>query len=254
MAPTGHIVAWQGWNTVGLVNYDSGSVRTLQLPRFGFSDLVFLPDAREVAFASSTNIMMWELARNEPRSFAPTDTSVYDLAFSPDASLLASGHAGGTLMLWDVKTGRKLFDPVHHPPDVFGIAFSPDGQLLASGSSDGTGKLWNVGPSGLTIRHTLRGHIGRVGLIFSPDGQRVLSSSDGDNFLKLWDPKTGLEVGTIYGFGEKHIGATFSRDGNAIYSADEDGTVRIWRAPPLDPLAGEKQLKERVTHRGSGNN
>jgi WD40 repeat protein len=100
---------------------------------------------------------------------------------------------------------------------------------------DATGKLWEVTTGGLKLRHTLRGHIGWVDLVFSPDGRRVASIS-GDNALKLWDTKTGLEVGTIYGQSGGFADIAFSRDGNTLYSAAQDGVVRIWRAPPLDRL------------------
>ena len=80
-------------------------------------------------------------------------------------------------------------------------------------------------------------------LIFSPDGRRVVSSSSGDSTLKLWDTRTGLQVGTLYGHRGAVTGFAFSRDGNTIYSAAEDGDVRVWRAPPLDRL--EAPVKEK---------
>ena len=91
-------------------------------------------------------------------------------------------------------------------------------------------------PGGLKPRSTLRGHIGSVYLIFSPDGRRVLSRSYGDSTLKLWDTKTGLEVGALYGHGGGIAGFAFSPDGNTLYSAAQGSGVRVWRAPPLDQL------------------
>ena len=91
-----------------------------------------------------------------------------------------------------------------------------------------------MSPGGLKLRYTLRGHIVSVRLIFSPDGRRVVSKSSGDSTLKLWDTKTGLQVGTLYGHRGGVVGCAFSRDGNTIYSAAEDGDVRVWQAPPLD--------------------
>jgi WD40 repeat protein len=71
--------------------------------------------------------------------------------------------------------------------------------------------------------------------IFLPDGRRLVSFG-GDNGLKLWDTRTGLEVGTLFGNGGRSAGFGRSRDGNTIYSASEDGDVRVWRAPPLNEL------------------
>ena len=42
--------------------------------------------------------------------------------------------------------------------------------------------------------HTLIGHTGEVNSVaFSPNGKRVVSGS-GDDFVKIWDTKTGAEV------------------------------------------------------------
>jgi len=95
-----------------------------------------------------------------------------------------------------------------------------------------------VTPGGLQPRLTLRGLVGRVGLLFSPDGRRVAASSEGDNSFALWDTDTGLQVGTIYGRRGGFLDFAFSHDGNTIYSAAEDGEVRIWPVPPLGRIQG----------------
>jgi WD40 repeat protein len=235
-SPTEHILAWAGWTSLGILNYDSGETNKFPLPdRFGYCGPAFSPDGRELAFADGTNIMVLDMATRKPRPFAPIDNSVLALAFSPDGSFLASAHVGGTLTLWERVSGCMITNILAHPPQAHDVEFSRDGRWLASSGVDATGKLWEVTTGGLKLRHTLRGHLGWVGLVFSPDGRRVASSS-GDNALKLWDTKTGLEVGTIYGQSGVFGDFAFSRDGNTLYSAAQDGVVRIWRAPPLDRL------------------
>ncbi len=67
------------------------------------------------------------------------------VAFSPDGSTLASASQDGTIILWDVKTRRRLGTPLAgHTDAVWGVAFSPDGGTLASASQDGTVILWDV--------------------------------------------------------------------------------------------------------------
>src|SRR5437868_2906343 len=73
-----------------------------------------------------------------------TKGQVHCLAFSPDGMLLASGHGGGTLMLWSVATGKEVAMLAGHTGQVNSLAFSPDGKVLASGSFDQTIKLWNL--------------------------------------------------------------------------------------------------------------
>ncbi|MFD7778849.1 WD40 repeat domain-containing protein [Streptomyces sp. NPDC059753] len=70
------------------------------------------------------------------------DAAVYDVAFSPDGSLLATAGQDGSLRLWDPATGLMVREPLDHSDSVMAVAFSPDGSLLATGSADGAVRLY----------------------------------------------------------------------------------------------------------------
>jgi WD40 repeat protein len=69
----------------------------------------------------------------------------YQLALSPDGSLLASAAHDGTVRLWNVDTGKTLKVLVHLH-EVYSVAFSPDGTLLACGVAGEGVEIWAVGP------------------------------------------------------------------------------------------------------------
>ena len=107
--------------------------------------------------------------------------------------MIAAG--GGTVELWEAKSGKKLHTLNGHSDWVRSIAFSPDGTLLASGSSDMTVKLWEVS-TGTSIT-TLIGHTDAVrSAAFSPDSTR-LATGAADKSVKLWDVKTGANIDTL---------------------------------------------------------
>jgi WD40 repeat protein len=64
---------------------------------------------------------------------------VNDLAFSPDGSLLASGHTDNTLVFWDVPSRALIGLPIAgFARDVTNIAFTQDGRMLLTGRDDDT--------------------------------------------------------------------------------------------------------------------
>ncbi len=79
-------------------------------------------------------------------------------------------------------------------------------------------------------RRQLAGHEGRVETAeFSPDGARVVTASL-DGTARLWDARSGAELGVLRGHREGLRAATFSADGSRIVTASEDHTARLWDA------------------------
>ena len=146
--------------------------------------VVFSPDGKLVAFASSLGIYLYDAQDLTELRLIETGTWVDSVAFSSDSQTLASGSRDGIISLWRVSDGNLLRTLKGHMGSMVSVAFSPDGQTLASGSDDEIIRLWRISDGSLL--RTLEGHLDVVySVAFSPDGQ-TLASGSWDNTIRLW--------------------------------------------------------------------
>ncbi|MEL6345268.1 MAG: serine/threonine-protein kinase [Myxococcota bacterium] len=69
---------------------------------------------------------------------------LFDLAFSPDGTLLAGGLLDGSVAVWDTNNGVLVGLLEGHTQRVASVRFTDDGVGLLSASWDGTVQLWGL--------------------------------------------------------------------------------------------------------------
>ena len=104
----------------------------------------------------------------------------YNLAFSPDDTLLASGGANNTVLLWDL-TGKNRSLALSNRASVWpsDFVFNVDGSLLAIGNTDSTVGLWNT-----QTGKQLAILVGAGNPNFNSDGSMLATISQGT--VRLW--------------------------------------------------------------------
>ena len=187
----------------------------------------------------------------EPLAGHSEGLPIWDLSFSPDGTLLASGGVDGNVILWNTRTWQQEHKLDGHDDKVRSVSFSPDGATLASSSLDGNIILWDV-VRGKRKGKPLRGHTDDVtATAFTRHGEWLVSASK-DNTLRLWDIETHEPVGApLVGHGvtvPRH-GANWDlatvASGTLMASAGPTGSVLLWDVEHQQPLttavAGHEQ-------------
>ncbi len=139
---------------------------------------------------------------------------------------------------------------------VLGVAFTSDGKrLITAGARDrqpGQVTVWDPA-SGQALAQE-RGIRGTRGIALSPD-DKTLACGEFGGVIRLRDPNTGKEVGTLKGHNVGVNSVAFSADGSRLASAGLDRIVKIWdmkSRSAIKTLSGHKGMVFSVAFFQSG--
>jgi WD40 repeat protein/serine/threonine protein kinase len=180
-------------------------------------------------------IRLWKLDTRELVREFRIGAEPLAVAFSPASDRIASGHADGTVAVWDLALGRSVATGVFHPGGVRAVRFSPDGRFVVSCGSDGYVRLFNA--DNLRECYARGDHARSVASVaFSSDGQRIISGGE-DGLIRVWDAQSGLALLTLdmwEGEPTSMPALAMAPDGSAIVTGHPGGCVAVWPARRLD--------------------
>jgi COMPASS component SWD3 len=175
---------------------------------------------------------------------------ISDIAFSSDASYLASASDDCTVRLWVLKSlpappppnsnsfnskdreseeGDRCVRTLRgHSSYVFCVNFNAQSNLLVSGSFDCTIRMWDV-VTGRSLR-CIKAHDAPVtALHFVRDASMIVSASH-DGTCKVWNATSGTCITTLIEPGKSPVAvsfAKFSPNGKFVLVATLDNTL-VW--------------------------
>ncbi|WP_146192614.1 PD40 domain-containing protein [Streptomyces sp. A244] len=231
---------------------ERASVFAFDADRLGLSDVRerFSRIAQEVAVQpeSAAYTLLWSRGghvNSNSRSVTTAGNAVYDIAFSPDGSLLAAATNRGVQVL-ETETWRSVAPLFGRTPTtgVNKVAFSPDGRLLAFSRNSFTRsvQLWDVenrvpaGPPWECRTGTVRA------LAFSSDSRWLAVASE-ELGVSVWDitgdcpsekARWGLgetedftRVGAVAFSPTAHLLAVCSSDGTTLWDVAGGDRTRV---------------------------
>ncbi len=232
--------------------------------------VAFSPDNRKATSCSADKtVRLWDVEDGkEIHCFTGHTNQVSGVVFIPKTGNLASVGVDGSLRVWDTSTGKALNefplgigelhciavssdgrsafcgtkDKSAHLVDLatgkversyngqtdllHSIAVSPDGQTLLAGSANGNAMMWSVSDGkklGAFDGHAVR---------FTNDSKRILLGCN-DATVRLLDRSDMREITRLRGHKAYVQGVAFSPDGRYALSGSWDGTLRLWKLPPM---------------------
>jgi WD40 repeat protein len=151
---------------------------------------------------------------------------VHAVAFQ-DEGVLAAGGADGTVLLWDVASGRSISVLRQDGPPVKSLAFARN--ALVVGDAGGEVAVWEDGRKARSF--TVRGAIRSVAV--SGD---TIASADADSLITLWNLADGARVATLTGH-TGPVNAVAFGPSNVLLSSGPDPRVVRWELDPEQVIA-----------------
>lgn len=118
-----------------------------------------------------------------------TETSVFNIEFSPDGRWLAAAELDNQLQVWDATSGELAYTLIvpgrwTGRPFLWAAAFNSAGSLLAAGSSTGRIAVWSAADQASIL--DVFGHTrGCTSLAFHPQAN-ILATGGLDGVLRIW--------------------------------------------------------------------
>ena len=173
-------------------------------------------------------LRLWDVATESEEA---SISSVYSASFSPDGSMLATGH-GNTVQLWDLTTLSQIIT-FASPGYNWVLDFSSDGALLASGGSDGSVRLWDITTLERKAEFWHRSNYNVPSINFNSD-DTILASGSEDHTVQFWDLTTLKRKATLeHSFDVSNV--AFISDGKTFVSIRTDSygwdnLLHLWDA------------------------
>ena len=189
------------------------------------------PWAPVAAVAGHQQVLLYDLTNFTLAGTLPfPEGTVHVLRFSRNGSLLlaAGGRGGqsGRVVVYDVKTGNRVFEIGSETEVVLGADISPDHSQIALGGPRKMVRIYSTADG--ELQYEMKKHTDWITAVeFSPDGV-LLATGDRSNGLVVWEANTGREFYTLNGHGAAVTSVNWRIDSNVLASSSEDTTVRLW--------------------------
>ncbi|KAI8812174.1 WD40-repeat-containing domain protein [Cladochytrium replicatum] len=227
---------------------------------------IFFDSYNSQLITGSNKLEKFPLYKNPKHTVARShDTAIVAALFNSNFHQVVSGCQNGTVSIWDIATGEKIFQfhNVHGKHELTAMCYDHSGRRLITGSRDGVMKMWNFN-NGQLLRRLMRDETSEI-----TDGlNRYIVGVGWDKSISIYldDPNhfehfpvrelNGQGTVTHRGHNDDLSSVAFCPP-NVLASSSVDGAIVIWnlesgcikltmREPFIDFRSTEEKAVEKL--------
>ncbi|KAI1302160.1 pre-rRNA processing protein [Mortierella claussenii] len=165
--------------------------------------------------------------------------SVTSVAATENGLYAYSGSKDGSIIKWDLKTGKKIClfpggrkgveDFKGHTDHVICLAVSSDNQFLASGGKDKKINIWSVQENKWLHCFKQQHKDTITGMSFRKGQNNQLYTVSSDRTVKLWNVDEMSYIETLFGHQDSITAVDSLAKEHCVSTGGRDRTVRLWK-------------------------
>jgi WD40 repeat protein len=225
----GGTATWKDQAPTAAQLWDRATGGLVHSKQTGPGPVAFGPDGTPLQLVTrEPGLLLWDVARakaitecqfdsKDNKSLGALSWKDLVMAMTADGSLIAAAapvaEGKGILVVWDGKTGKRLFQ---HAVSAKALAFSPDKAFLAAADDQGRVTIWSL-PHGKHVDTIEATRMTIHCLAFGPD-TRLLAVGGSGGTLTVWDWRRQQPLSECRGSWWDVFAVTFSPDGTTLAS------------------------------------
>ncbi|CAH8452572.1 unnamed protein product, partial [Heterobilharzia americana] len=187
------------------------------------------PEGRRlITGAFSGEFTLWNgLTFNFETILQAHESQIRCMKWSHNEEWLLTADHSGYVKYWQANMNNVEMYQAHKEP-IRGVSFCPFDNKFVTCSDDSTVRIWDF--HRCTEERVLRGHGSDVrSVAWHPVLSLIISGSkDAQQPIKLWDPKTGESVSTLYVHKNTCTDVSWNDNGNWFLTASRDHLIKLF--------------------------